>query len=171
MGTSPPGPSIRTSRPLGAREATGTKEGSLLSLKAPRTPRWAERPVACPREGSCAAGQARCQSACRAGPGRALPGRGRGHSLALGRLGSMLILSPWQQVPAAAGLGSASSLPPWAPCPPLLWGLELRVAPRAPGCQTLVPPLKGLEQGGEGEARHALPACAVCAQRLWSLWE
>lgn len=42
--------------------------------------------------------------------------------------------------------------------PTLLWGAKLLVAPpQAPGCQLLVPLLKGLEPGGEGEVLQLPP--------------
>lgn len=48
--------------------------------------------------------------------------------------------------------------------PTLLWGLELLAAPpQGPGCQILVPLLKGLEQGGGGEVLQLPPGlCCLC---------
>lgn len=115
-----------------------------MSFKAPKTLRWAERPVASSLH-SLAGGGAQF-----------LPGR----------LGSILIFFR-QQVPAAAGPCSTWSRHTGCSLgsmPTLLWGLELLAAPpQGPGCQILVPLLKGLEQGGGGEVLQLPPGlCCLC---------
>lgn len=75
--------------------------------------------------------------------------------------------------PPHAGARAVPSQLPGLLLPTLLRGLRLLVAPpRAPGCQVLVPLLKGLEQGG-GRKGYSVPSRsgAVCAQLLLSLEE
>lgn len=135
MGTSPP----RPSRLLGAREAAGTKEGSLLSFRAPRGGLSALRPASphsLKGEGT-----------------QFLPGKAAPHSDFLSMATSPGCSGPLLRLEPATGRGcSLGSMPT------LLWGLTLLVAPpQAPGSQLLVPLLKGLEPGGEGEVLQLPP--------------